>query len=79
MRNNDKEMYKKTCGTCKVVFLLTSSIDFFAVLVLVAVIVFCLSKTIILTRASLLGLAKLIYYSFGGWRYPPFEHMGPEH
>ena len=64
LQNNGKEMYKKLCCTCKVAFVLIRPIfhrswclrrlalhDF----------IFCLSKLEILSRDSLLALAKSVY------------------
>ena len=64
MQNNGKEMYKCVLHVQSCFLLTGVSTDFFAVLVPLAVpIFFCFEYNLsILTRASLLALAKFIYY-----------------
>ena len=67
---NYKKMYKKVSCTCEVVFCSNQTYCFFPVFVAFAAwlalhdFIFCFSKLQISTRASLLALAKSIYYVF---------------
>ena len=70
VQNNGKEMYKKMCCTCKVAFLLIRPIvvvPFSFPLPQLALheYIFCLANyDEILSRASLVALAKSIYYCY---------------